>query len=325
MRVDLVGGTLDLVPINLILAPAYTLNLATGLKAKVRIEESNSGALTIVSKDYEATRTFNIDELWESDDYQELSFVVQIIRLFNPKEGLKVTLESGAPAGSGLGGSSAMGVTLYKGLCKYFARPYDPRKTIKTVNAVEGRILDRGVAGYQDYFPALYGGILALLGTEEEIELTQLYGPKLKEFLERRIVLVFSGISRNSGINNWQVYKDFFDREGTSRQGLSEIAQISLEFYSALTAKRYEEALELIVKEGELRTKLAKEIVPDPLSKLVENAPKSLMGIKMCGAGGGGCFIAIAQEGGLQEVRDFFHSHQMTCLPFEIDPPLESV
>ena len=37
VRVDLLGGTLDLVPINLILPNVVTLNLATSLKAKVTI------------------------------------------------------------------------------------------------------------------------------------------------------------------------------------------------------------------------------------------------------------------------------------------------
>ena len=36
VRVDLLGGTLDLNPINLILPNVVTLNLATSLKAKVK-------------------------------------------------------------------------------------------------------------------------------------------------------------------------------------------------------------------------------------------------------------------------------------------------
>ena len=38
VRVDLVGGTLDLPPIHLILDETVTLNLATSLKAKVIFE-----------------------------------------------------------------------------------------------------------------------------------------------------------------------------------------------------------------------------------------------------------------------------------------------
>jgi D-glycero-alpha-D-manno-heptose-7-phosphate kinase len=39
VRVDLVGGTIDLEPINLILPNVVTLNVATSLKAKVELIE----------------------------------------------------------------------------------------------------------------------------------------------------------------------------------------------------------------------------------------------------------------------------------------------
>ena len=42
VRVDLVGGTLDLFPINLILENAYTINCATSLKTKVKIIDIQS-------------------------------------------------------------------------------------------------------------------------------------------------------------------------------------------------------------------------------------------------------------------------------------------
>ena len=69
-------------------------------------------------------------------------------------------MESDAPTGSGLGGSSAMGVTIYKALAEYTSVALDRDEAIKIVNGLEGKILDSGPAGYQDYHPALYGGIL---------------------------------------------------------------------------------------------------------------------------------------------------------------------
>ena len=54
VRVDLLGGTLDIAPINLILKKALTLNLATSLKAKVDIFplEREEEGVEIHSKDY---------------------------------------------------------------------------------------------------------------------------------------------------------------------------------------------------------------------------------------------------------------------------------
>ena len=121
VRVDLVGGTLDLEPINLILPNVVTLNVATGLKAKVEIENSDFDGIIINSKDYDKEYRFDSNDLTEENVYfndflGEMKFVVQILSLFNIKNKIKVNLSSGAPAGSGLGGSSAMGVTLFKAL-----------------------------------------------------------------------------------------------------------------------------------------------------------------------------------------------------------------
>ena len=52
VRVDLLGGTLDLEPINLILSNVVTLNVATSLKAKVQLEQMNFEGVQIISKDY---------------------------------------------------------------------------------------------------------------------------------------------------------------------------------------------------------------------------------------------------------------------------------
>ena len=62
----------------------------------------------------------------------------------------------------------------------------------------------------RDYYPALYGGILALAPGKYSVEVEQLYTEKLKLFFEKRITLVYSGELRFSAINNWEVYKDFF-------------------------------------------------------------------------------------------------------------------
>jgi D-glycero-alpha-D-manno-heptose-7-phosphate kinase len=178
VRVDLVGGTLDIEPINLILKDVWTLNVATGLKAQVSLEASKFDGIEIHSEDYNKSYHYTWNELTDdavlySGKFHEMTFVLQIIKLFKIKDGLKVSLKSGAPAGSGLGGSSAMGVTLYKALCKYTDQPFDIKKTVGRVKGVESRILNQGVAGYQDYFPALGGGVLALQGIEGDVTVEQ--------------------------------------------------------------------------------------------------------------------------------------------------------
>src|SRR5690554_4016054 len=138
VRVDLVGGTLDLEPINLILPNVVTLNVATGLKAKVVLEKTGASGVEIVSSDYGKSyffspADFEPEKLYAPNSLGEMTFIAHILDLFEVRSGLKVGLSSGAPPGSGLGGSSAMGVTLYSALCEYFKRPVDIYQAVATV------------------------------------------------------------------------------------------------------------------------------------------------------------------------------------------------
>ncbi len=66
VRVDLVGGTLDLEPIALILKNVITINMATGLKAKVELENTADKKLHIYSSDYQKEYIYGAEELTDS-------------------------------------------------------------------------------------------------------------------------------------------------------------------------------------------------------------------------------------------------------------------
>jgi D-glycero-alpha-D-manno-heptose-7-phosphate kinase len=329
VRVDLVGGTLDIEPINLIIKNVVTLNVATGLKARVVLTTTEFDGVEIESKDYSKTYRYNASDLTEdrvvyTREFGEMTFVLQILRLFNITSKLKLELSSGAPAGSGLGGSSAMGVTLYKALCDYTGHPYERHNAVLRVKSVESRILNQGVAGYQDYFPALTGGVLAVKGVEGEIKVEQLYSVELKDFLEKHLTLVYSGQSRASGINNWEVYKGFFDKRPEVVAGLTRIAEISHETYMALREGQWDKVLTLIAYEGQEREKLFPGITTEKIRSVMIELKKdgTVLGLKMCGAGGGGCFILVHKELDPEILKTKLAAHGMDILPFKVEAPL---
>jgi D-glycero-alpha-D-manno-heptose-7-phosphate kinase len=329
VRVDLVGGTLDLEPINLILPNVVTLNVATSLKAKVTLEDCPKEEITIISKDYDKIYNYQksqmtYEDLYQKNTFEEMTFVLQIIDFFKFESGLRVILESGAPAGSGLGGSSAMGVTLYSALCEKFDVKTDVLATVKKIMGTEGRILNKGMPGYQDYFPALTGGVLSLKGLPGEIQVEQLYTQELVAFLESHITLVYSGISRNSGINNWDVYKSFFDGDENIRTAMENIACISYKTYQAIKSKSYNDVLSLIGEEGEARKLLSPNIVPKEVSAFYDGLVSDdiVNGLKMCGAGGGGCFILTHDAEHKSKISTSIENASFIELGFKIDAPL---
>lgn len=326
VRVDLVGGTLDLEPINLILPNVVTLNVATSLKAKVEISKRDDNKININSLDYNSEYNFDLSDfneknLYQSDFFKEMKFLCQLIDLFKLDSGLDITLSSNAPAGSGLGGSSSMGVVFFSALSELCGEYYSIKEIVQKVKGTEGRILNQGMPGYQDYFPALCGGVLALRGMPGDIQIEQLYKDDLVSFLENHITLVYSGISRDSGINNWDVYKKFFDKDIPTITAMGNIARISHETYLAIKNGDFEKLLELIHSEGEERKGLSQNIVPREIAEVfaaLKNDFKDI-GMKMCGAGGGGCFILTHKEADSEAIKNAILKTPMKVLEFKID------
>lgn len=332
VRVDLLGGTLDLWPINLIVPNVVTLNLATTLKAKVNLKRVNIEGVEIASKDYQTERSFAADEFCQENfnngHFGPLNFVAQILYHFDATRGMRVELESGSPAGAGLGGSSAIGATLYAALCEFRMKGLrleeDKKKAIACVNALEARILNAGPAGYQDYYPALFGGVLGLVSEVEGIRVEQFFNQALKKALESRICLIYSGQTRNSGINNWEVYKSFFDKDPKVVEGLTQIAALSNKALDALKNHRYDEVPGLVAEEGKIRKGLFPGIVTSSMQQLETELQNEIpsVGLKVCGAGGGGCFLMIHPEGERDVVVRTAEKVGMQPLNFEIESPL---
>lgn len=332
VRVDLLGGTLDIDPIHLILNQVITLNVATTLKARVELKRTSFNGIEIESKDYQTTVSlpssdFTYENLYVrgKEVFKELLLVAQLLDDLKIHSHLCLTLSSGAPAGSGLGGSSAMGVTLYEALLSWLGRTMDRTEIIWRVKAIEARILDCGVTGYQDYYPALFGGILGLIPQQNHIHVEQLYSDMLKSYLEENVTLVYSGQSRLSGINNWEVYKAFFDKNKTVRTGLGKIAQLSIQAYQAIINKEYVRLKNFIIEEGNEREKLFPIIVSPEIKRLRDDVRSvdNTSGIKMCGAGGGGCFLLLHEKTKEREVKNLIQKHGMRELPFFIEKNYE--
>lgn len=328
VRVDLLGGTLDLNPINVILPNVVTLNLATSLKAKVKIEETNFDGVEIESLDYKSSTKYHSQDITNENlnkgFFEHLTFIVHILNLFNLTKNVKLTLESGSPPGAGLGGSSAMGVTCYSAVAKYLGQSFDNVEAIQKVNSLEAKILDFGPAGYQDYYPALFGGVLGLVPVPGKVIVDQLYTEELKETLESQITLVYSGEMRNSGINNWEVYKAFFDKNERVRNGMTEIARLSNEAYTHVKEKNYSELISLIAQEGDQRRQLFPGIMTPNMNALYNDLKNegTHFGMKICGAGGGGCFLVTHRKGDNAKVEELLSKYNMKKLEFSVEKPL---
>lgn len=331
-RIDLVGGTLDLWPINLVIPHVNTINMAINLQTHVEIEKTSEDSLQLVSSDYDIDRIISKDEWTEeniylTDYFGPLKFVVQILDYFQLSSGVKVTLGSDIPPGSGLGGSSVLGVTLVKAISDFSELSLSSDKMIKITSLIESRILGQGPTGYQDYYPAIYGGVLGLKAKIPEIEVKQFYAEELVKVLEKNITLIYSGVSRVSGLTNWEVYKSFFNGDKDVVEKLFAIGDLSQKADTALEKKDYEGLLKLINEEGIVREKLCPDIYSKEIlafKKDLSSLGKKVLGMKVCGAGGGGCFIVIHEEDLQTQIAELTQKHSMKVLDFQISQPIKN-
>jgi D-glycero-alpha-D-manno-heptose-7-phosphate kinase len=166
--------------------------------------------------------------------------------------------------------------------------------------------------------------VLALNAKAGSIEVQQLFSEELKSALEEYVTLVFSGKSRFSAINNWEVYKSFFDREEKVVRGLEKIATLSTKAVRSIIDRDYRKLLDLIIQEGLVRKTLFSNIETAEMSELLNELQQidDRCGIKVCGAGGGGCFLIIHPEVPKSDVEKIVTEHEMKVLDFYIEEPL---
>jgi D-glycero-alpha-D-manno-heptose-7-phosphate kinase len=290
-RIDLAGGTIDIWPLYLFHPNARTVNVAIDLRAKAKVEQVGGNAIEIKSDDLETShRLPSIDYVDEIETGHPLELVLRLLAFFRPQGGLKISTSCQAPAGSGLGGSSALNIALCGAFNSFIGGRYSREELVSIAKNVETQVL-RSPAGVQDYYPAMYGGLNSVLLEITGDSLLR-HSHILAHQIESRLVLVNSGKSRNSGINNWAVMKEYLDGNNGVQGYMRGIQEATMELEVALKTGRFEEAGKAIEFEMENRRKLAPGVVTAPVEELIEfGKANGAKAAKVCGAGGGGCLM----------------------------------
>jgi len=307
-RVDLAGGTIDLWPLFLLHDDPITVNAAIDLYARATIEPARAGGIEIASADRDRSARFeSVAQLQESlrRAPAELEFPMRLAAHFLGEAGrdrtaCRITTDCQAPAGSGLGGSSTLGIALAKALDRYTGRGLEGEALLALTRSIETQVL-RIPTGEQDYHPALHGGMLALHYTVEGTRVERLPVDPLE--LGRRTVLVFTGVSRSSGISNWDMLKRHLDGDATVREALERILEATRRMRGALLARDWGAAGEAMGREWEARKRMSPTVTNPGIDRLIDAAMEAgAVSGKVCGAGGGGCVVLWAAEGAREKV-----------------------
>ena len=313
-RIDLAGGTYDIWPLYLFHDGAQTINAALSLRAHCRLTSRRDHRIRLVSED-------TGEEIEGNDpadlDVSRLPLVTRLVRHFGAR-GLEIRTRSDSPVGAGIAGSSAMNIALAGALAAWTGRQLSEGALLALAMNIEAQVI-AVPTGAQDYRPALYGGISAVeLGVSGIRRVALDVDPAE---LDRRLVLAYTGASRQSGINNWDVMVRRIGGDPGVTRAFEGIRDAAAGVRSALERQSWRDVAAHVAAEWEYRKQLAPGVTTPGIDRMLDRAAAAgALAGKVCGAGGGGCLFCLSEPEHRNAVAGALASAGATILPVSIEP-----
>lgn len=203
LRLGLAGGGTDVSPFCDI-HHGCVLNVTINMYSYCTIEPENNGKVVFVAPDREEYVEYDSKHTLEIDNRLPLHVGIynRIVKDYNNNKPLsfRMTTYSDAPAGSGLGTSSTMVVTIIKAYMEWLNLPLGEYDIARLAFEIERN--DLGFAGgKQDQYAATFGGLNYMeFFDNNRVIVNPLRMKKwIKNEIENSLFLYYTGTSRDSG------------------------------------------------------------------------------------------------------------------------------
>ncbi|MGH9557502.1 MAG: hypothetical protein ACRD2Y_16955 [Terriglobales bacterium] len=315
-RADLAGGTMDIWPLYLFHPGAVTVNFALTTLTRCVIAALPGKGIHLRSLDTGREDRFaSLDALLRARQYQH-PLAAHLVRFFRPRGGFRLETDSASPAGAGISGSSALMIATSAALARFTGRRIGREALRILAQNVEAQLICVPT-GCQDYYPALYGGVSAIHLDADGIHRRALPVPPAE--LDARFLLAYTGAPRQSGINNWEVFKSHVNGHRRVFRNFEEIASIARAMRDALATRDWDAAVRLLAAEWKLRKTNAPSITTPLIERLIAVARRNgARAAKVCGAGGGGCVLFLMDPEARRRVAGALADHGGVVLPARV-------
>jgi len=334
-RIDLAGGWTD-VPRFAEVVPGAVLNVAISLYSHVTISESShlsepaSGtrvprvptddSISMYSVDFDEREDLPASRLVHETELRgSFGLVKAALRRRGVDRGLQIVTRCEAPPGSGLGTSASMGVALIGALNRVMGVYETPDASAETAVRLETEELGI-LSGKQDHYAAALGGVHYMTFRGPHVSCVRL--PLSRESLadmQRRIVLVYTGRSRLSGDVHTHVHGRFESREPGFTRILEDLSDLAGAGRDALLRGSFDELGKVVNANWDLQRALHPAITTSDIEDLCAIGLRSgAVGVKACGAGGGGCLLFVCEDGAEGRVARALSESDVTPLTFDL-------
>jgi D-glycero-alpha-D-manno-heptose-7-phosphate kinase len=216
-----------------------------------------------------------------------------------------MAIASDFPIGAGLGGSSAAGVAVVSALCAATGRDLSRTEMAELSREIE--ISDLGIAGgRQDHYAAAYGGALGLRFRQGAVDVDRIaLSPGLRDELERRCFVIYTGQSRISGDTIDAVIGAYGAREARVVNALERMKTLAEQMTAALRRANVDDLAQLVGEQWVHQRSLHPAIPTPRIDEIIARGMAAgALGAKALGASGGGCVVVIAAADREEAVRD---------------------
>src|SRR5581483_1253716 len=307
---------MDLWPLYLFHPGAVTVNFAVNILTQCRISRLPDKKIKLKSTDTKVEEEFSsFEQLCAAHKFKH-PLAAHLARFFAPEGGFEIETNSESPAGAGISGSSALMIATTAALAKYTGRKLDREQIRVIAQNVEAQVI-RVPTGCQDYYPALFGGVSAIHLDPDGIH-REIIGIAAEE-INRSFVLAYTGAPRQSGINNWEVFKAHINGDRRIVRNFDRISRIAQSMHQAVADADWQNVARLMREEWKLRKTNAPGITTPLIEKTVSAAMQSgALSAKVCGAGGGGCVVFLTNPESREKVAESIRKAGCHVLPARV-------
>jgi D-glycero-alpha-D-manno-heptose-7-phosphate kinase len=317
VRISFGGGGTDL--------PAYynqfggaVVSTAINRYVYTFISSGVSSALQIISSDF---RAFYRHEVGDAFDTQgELGLTKAVLREFGTLAGVDVFVASQIPPGTGLGGSGAVAVSMITALAAWH------RREMSKIDVAE-MACDIGInklklpSGKQDEYGATMGGLNHIVFTKDRTLVMPVQTPPgTLETFQRRLMLFFTGKSRNSGKILASQSRASREQDPATLERMHRIKVLGQDILAAISEGRLDDFADLLHQSWLQKRGVNAGISNDQIDIAYETARRhGALGGKITGAGGGGFLMLYCHEDKQEAVTRALAEMDLARMDFRFD------
>jgi len=252
----------------------------------------------------------------ETNNIEEISHnsIRECAKFLKLNRGFELVHNADLPARSGLGSSSAFTVGMLNAV--HALQTYMPTKRELALNAItiEQKIIGESV-GSQDQVSAAWGGFnLIKFSKQNTFEVNPLIlSSELKEELEKKLLLMFTGFPRNAS----KIAEKQIKLTPSRFRELTEMRSLTKDALILLTTD-LDKFGKLLNEQWKLKRSLSDKISNVELDDIYQTGLKNgALGGKILGAGGGGFMLFYAPESKHNKIKSAFAKKLFVPFRFE--------